>query len=116
MKVYSGGSPPYLDSPIPTPFPSSGGLPPKAPTEQKPLIEDTPQGGDTLLDNSQKGLSEPLGELPVLYVRVLKDGIIFELPYDVAIERDDVQILHGYERVGYPLYLDISLQLTNPLG
>ena len=106
MKVYSGGSPHYLDSPVPTPFPPSGGLPPKAPTEQKLLIEDTPQGGDTLLDNSQKGLSEPLGELPVLYVRVLKDGLIFELPYDVAIERDDVKILYGYERLGHPLSLD----------
>ena len=40
MKVYSGGSPHYLDSGFPAPSPLSGGLPPKAPTEQIPHIKD----------------------------------------------------------------------------
>lgn len=73
------------------------------------VSEKSPQRFIPFLDTSQKGLNEPLGSFPTLFVRVLKDGIIFELPYDVAIERDDVQILHGYERVSPPFSLDYHI-------
>ena len=105
MNLFLRGRSRYPDNLPPPRLPPYGSVPINSPVEQYPLNESPPRDG-ILLDNSQTGLSEPLGELPTLFVRVLKDGLIFELPYDVAIERDDVKILYGYERLGHPLSLD----------